>query len=113
VASISSADDEIGAMIAEPSTRSEGRRHHVEESQTFGMDGAGRRHALRQGYISPYFVTDPDRMEAVLEDPTSARCSKVSAVRDLLPVLEKVMQTGKPLIIVAETSRARHSPPLS
>jgi chaperonin GroEL len=56
-----------------------------------------------KGYISPYFVTDPDRMEAVLEDPYILLVgSKVSAVRDLLPVLEKVMQTGKPLMIVAE-----------
>jgi chaperonin GroEL len=76
----------------------------VEESQTFGMEMElveGMR--FDKGYISPYFVTDPDRMEAVLEDPYILLVgSKVSAVRDLLPVLEKVMQTGKPLMIVAE-----------
>jgi chaperonin GroEL len=56
-----------------------------------------------KGYISPYFVTDPDRMEAVLEDPYILLVgSKISAVRDMLPVLEKVMQTGKPLLIIAE-----------
>src|ERR1700732_2806428 len=56
-----------------------------------------------KGYISPYFVTDPERMEAVLEDPYVLLVgSKISAVRDMLPVLEKVMQTGRPLAIVAE-----------
>src|SRR6202163_3100479 len=56
-----------------------------------------------KGYISPYFVTDPERMEAVLEDPSLLFvASKISAVRDLLPVLEKVMQTGKALVIIAE-----------
>src|SRR5207237_4739194 len=55
------------------------------------------------GYISPYFVTDPDRMESVLDDPYILLVgSKISAVRDLLPILEKVMQGGKPLVIVAE-----------
>jgi chaperonin GroEL len=76
----------------------------VEESQTFGMEMElveGMR--FDKGYISPYFVTDPDRMEAVLEDPYILLVgSKISAVRDMLPVLEKVMQTGKPLLIVAE-----------
>ena len=76
----------------------------VEESQTFGMEMElveGMR--FDKGYISPYFVTDPDRMEAVLEDPYILLVgSKISAVRDLLPVLEKVMQTGKPLVIIAE-----------
>src|SRR5438045_4754813 len=56
-----------------------------------------------KGYISPYFVTDPDRMEAVLDDPYVLFVgSKISAVRDLLPVLEKIMQSGKPLVAVAE-----------
>src|ERR1700750_3005303 len=56
-----------------------------------------------KGYISPYFVTDPERMEGVLEDPYLLLVgSKISSVRDLLPVLEKVMQTGRPLVIVAE-----------
>src|SRR6202042_3641583 len=55
------------------------------------------------GYLSPYFVTDPERQEAVLEDPfVLIANSKVSAVHDLVPVLEKVMQTGKPLLIIAE-----------
>ena len=76
----------------------------VEESQTFGMEMdlvEGMR--FDKGYISPYFVTDPDRMEAVLEDPYVLLVgSKISTVRDLLPVLEKVMQSGKPLVIIAE-----------
>src|SRR5438552_1970847 len=56
-----------------------------------------------KGYISPYFVTDPERMEAVLEDPyIMLVSSKISAVRDLLPVLEKVMQAGRPLVVIAE-----------
>src|SRR5947208_6627746 len=56
-----------------------------------------------KGYISPYFVTDPERMEAVLEDPYILYVSsKISAVKDLLPVLEKVMQAGRPLVIIAE-----------
>src|SRR5437763_38469 len=76
----------------------------VEESQTFGMDMdlvEGMR--FDKGYISPYFVTDPERMEVVLDDPYILLVgSKISAVRDLLPVLEKVMQAGRPLAIVAE-----------
>ena len=56
-----------------------------------------------KGYISPYFVTDPERMEAVLEDPYILIVnSKISAVKDLLPVLEKVMQAGKPVLVIAE-----------
>jgi chaperonin GroEL len=105
VASISSADDEIGSMIAEAIDKvGKDGVITVEESQTFGMEMElveGMR--FDKGYISPYFVTDPDRMEAVLEDPYILLVgSKISAVRDLLPVLEKVMQTGKPLMIVAE-----------
>src|SRR4029077_13825964 len=76
----------------------------VEESQTFGMEMAlveGMR--FDKGYISRYFVTDPERMEAVLEDAYILLVgSKSSAVRVLLPVLEKVMQSGRPLVIVAE-----------
>jgi chaperonin GroEL len=76
----------------------------VEESQTFGMDMdlvEGMR--FDKGYIAPYFVTDPERMEAVLEDAYVLLVgSKITAVRDLLPVLEKVMQGGKPLLIIAE-----------
>src|SRR5262249_17524577 len=68
-------------------------------------DGARPRRGMRfdKGYISPYFVTDPERMEGVLDDPYILLVStKISAVKDLLPVLEKVMQGGKPLLIVAE-----------
>jgi chaperonin GroEL len=76
----------------------------VEESQTFGMDlelVEGMR--FDKGYISPYFSTDTERMEASLDDPYILFVgSKISAVRDLLPVLEKVMQSGRPLVIVAE-----------
>src|SRR6201997_2844378 len=105
VASISAADTEIGEMISEAIDKV-GRDGviTVEESQTFGMDMdlvEGMR--FDKGYISPYFVTDPERMEAVLEDPYILLVgSKISAVRDLLPVLEKVMQAGRPLLVVAE-----------
>jgi chaperonin GroEL len=105
VASISSADEEIGTMISEAIDKvGKDGVITVEESQTFGMDMdlvEGMR--FDKGYISPYFVTDQDRMEAVLEDPYILLVSsKITAVRDLLPVLEKVMQSGKPLAIVAE-----------
>ena len=105
VASISAADDEIGSMIAEAIDKvGKDGVITVEESQTFGMDMElveGMR--FDKGYISPYFVTDPERMEASLDDPYLLLVgSKISAVRDLLPVLEKVMQTGKALVIVAE-----------
>jgi chaperonin GroEL len=105
VASISAADPEIGSMIAEAIDKvGKDGVITVEESQTFGMEMdlvEGMR--FDKGYISPYFVTDPERMEAVLEDPYILLVGhKISAVRDLLPVLEKVMQTGKPLAIIAE-----------
>jgi chaperonin GroEL len=105
VAAISAADTEIGEMIAEAIDKvGKDGVITVEESQTFGMDMdlvEGMR--FDKGYISPYFVTDPERMEAILEDAYVLLVgSKISAVRDLLPVLEKVMQTGKPLVIVAE-----------
>jgi chaperonin GroEL len=105
VASISAADVEIGEMIAEAIDKvGKDGVITVEESQTFGMEMdlvEGMR--FDKGYISPYFVTDPERMEAVLEDPYILLVgSKISAVRDLLPVLEKVMQSGKALVIVAE-----------
>ncbi len=105
VASISAADTEIGGMIAEAIDKvGKDGVITVEESQTFGMDMdlvEGMR--FDKGYISPYFVTDPERMEAVLEDAYILLVgSKITAVRDLLPVLEKVMQGGKPLVIVAE-----------
>jgi chaperonin GroEL len=105
VASISAADEEIGKMISEAIDKvGKDGVITVEESQTFGMEMdlvEGMR--FDKGYISPYFVTDPDRMEAVLENPYILLVgSKISAVRDLVPVLEKVMQAGKPLVIVAE-----------
>ncbi|MGP8064895.1 MAG: chaperonin GroEL [Acidimicrobiales bacterium] len=105
VAGISAADAEIGSMIAEAIDKvGKDGVITVEESQTFGMEMdlvEGMR--FDKGYISPYFVTDTDRMEAVLEDAYILICgSKISAVRDMLPVLEKVMQTGKPLAIIAE-----------
>ncbi len=105
VAGISAADAEIGSMIAEAIDKvGKDGVITVEESQTFGMEMdlvEGMR--FDKGYISPYFVTDPDRMEAVLEDPyVLLSGGKISAVRDLLPVLEKVMQTGKPLVVIAE-----------
>ena len=104
-ASISAADTQIGQMIAEAMDKvgKEGVIT-VEESNTFGLElelTEGMR--FDKGYISPYFVTDPERMEAVLEDPYILIAnSKISAVKDMLPVLEKVMQSGKPLMIIAE-----------
>jgi chaperonin GroEL len=105
VAAISAADKEIGQMIAE-SLEKVGKDGviTVEESQTFGMEldlVEGMR--FDKGYISPYFVTDPERMEAVLDDAYLLYvASKISAVKDILPVLEKVMQSGRPLVIIAE-----------
>jgi len=105
-ASISAGGDtEVGEMIAEAMDKA-GKEGviTVEESNTFGLElelTEGMR--FDKGYISPYFVTDPDRMETVLEDPYILIVnSKISAVKDLLPVLEKVMQSGKPLAIIAE-----------
>ncbi|MFP5317284.1 MAG: chaperonin GroEL [Acidimicrobiia bacterium] len=104
-ASISAADPTVGGIIAEAMDRvgKEGVIT-VEESQTFGLElelTEGMR--FDKGYISPYFVTDPERMEAVMEDPYILLVSsKISALRDLLPLLEKVLQSGKPLVIVAE-----------
>jgi chaperonin GroEL len=104
-ASISAGDKAIGGMIAEAMDKvgKEGVIT-VEESNTFGLElelTEGMR--FDKGYISPYFVTDPERMEAVLDDPYLLVVnSKISAVKDLLPLLEKVMQSGKPLAIIAE-----------
>jgi chaperonin GroEL len=105
VAAISAADKEIGGMIAEALEKvGKDGVITVEESQTFGMEldlVEGMR--FDKGYISPYFVTDPERMEGVLDDPFILFVStKISAVKDLLPVLEKVMQSGRPLVIIAE-----------
>ena len=105
VASISAADTEIGTMISDAIDKvGKDGVITVEESQTFGMEMdlvEGMR--FDKGYISPYFVTDPERMEAVLDDPYILLVSsKISTVRDMLPVLEKVMQSGRPLVIIAE-----------
>ncbi len=106
VAAISANNDtEIGSLIADAIDKvGKDGVITVEESNTFGMElefTEGMR--FDKGYISPYFVTDPDRMEAVLDDPYVLFVgSKISNVRDLLPLLEKVMQSGKPLAIVAE-----------
>ena len=105
VASISAADDEIGEQIAEAMDKvGKDGVITVEESQTFGMEldlVEGMR--FDKGYISAYFVTDPERMEAVLEEPYILLAnSKIGAVKDLLPILEKIMQTGKPLVIISE-----------
>jgi chaperonin GroEL len=105
VAAISAADNEIGEMISEAIDKvGKDGVITVEESQTFGMEMdlvEGMR--FDKGYISPYFVTDPERMEAVLEEPYVLLVGqKISAVRDLLPVLEKVMQSGKGLVVIAE-----------
>ncbi|GAA4708521.1 chaperonin GroEL [Pseudonocardia yuanmonensis] len=104
-ASISAADKQIGELIAEAMDKvgKEGVIT-VEESQTFGLElelTEGMR--FDKGYISPYFVTDAERMEVELEDPyVLLVSSKISTVKDLLPLLEKVMQSGKPLAIIAE-----------
>ena len=105
VASISAADDEIGQMISEAIDKvGKDGVITVEESQTFGMEMdlvEGMR--FDKGYISPYFATDMERMEASLDDPyVLLVSSKISSVRDMLPVLEKVMQGGRPLVIIAE-----------
>ncbi len=104
-ASISAGDPTVGEIIAEAMDKvgKEGVIT-VEESNTFGLElelTEGMR--FDKGYISGYFWTDPERMEAVLDDPYILIVnSKISAVKDLLPVLEKVMQSGKPLLIIAE-----------
>jgi len=105
VGAISAADPQIGAEIAEAVDKvGKDGVITVEESNTFGMEldlVEGMR--FDKGYISPYFVTDPERMEAVLEDPYILIAnSKISAVKDILPVLEKVMQAGKPVVILCE-----------
>ena len=104
-ASISAADTTIGEMIAEAMDKvgKEGVIT-VEESNTFGLElelTEGMR--FDKGYISAYFVTDTDRMETVMEDPYILIAnSKIANIKDLVPILEKVMQTGKPLVIIAE-----------
>jgi chaperonin GroEL len=105
VAAISAGDEEIGNVIADAIDKvGKDGVVNVEEGQTFGMElefTEGMQ--FDKGYISPYMVTDQDRMEAVLDDPYILIANqKITAVRDLLPVLEQVMQSGKPLLIVAE-----------
>ncbi|TDC39314.1 chaperonin GroEL [Micromonospora sp. KC213] len=104
-ASISAGDTSVGEIIAEAMDKvgKEGVIT-VEESNTFGLElelTEGMR--FDKGYISAYFMTDPERMEAVFDDPYILIAnSKISSVKDLLPILEKVMQSGKPLLIIAE-----------
>ncbi len=105
VAAISAADTTIGEKIAEAMDKvGKDGVITVEEGQTFGIElefTEGMQ--FDKGYISPYFITDPDRQEAVLEDPYILIANlKITSVNDLLPVLEKVMQTGKPLVVLAE-----------
>jgi chaperonin GroEL len=105
VAAISAGDEEIGNVIADAIDKvGKDGVVNVEEGQTFGMElefTEGMQ--FDKGYISPYMVTDQERMEAVLDDPYILIANqKIGAVRDLLPVLEQVMQSGRPLLIIAE-----------
>ncbi len=105
VAEISAADEEIGNIIADAIDKvGKDGVVNVEEGQTFGMElefTEGMQ--FDKGYISPYMVTDQDRMEAVLDEPYILIANqKIGSVRDVLPVLEAVMQGGKPLVIIAE-----------
>jgi chaperonin GroEL len=105
VGAISAGDDAIGAKIAE-AMKVVGKDGviTVEESQTFGIDiETVEGMQFDKGYISMYMITDPDRMEAVMSDPLILVANqKISSIQDLLPVLEKVMQAGRQLLIVAE-----------
>ena len=105
VASISAADREIGELIAEVMDKvGKDGVITVEESQTFGMEldlVEGMR--FDKGYISPYFVTDPEKMEAVLDDAyLLIHEKKISSMKDVLPLLEQIAKSSKPLLIVAE-----------
>jgi chaperonin GroEL len=105
VGAISAADPSVGDVIAEALDKvGKDGVVTVEESNTFGMElDFVEGMQFDKGYISPYFVTDQERMEAVLEDPQILIANKkVSSVQELVPVLEKVMQAGKPLVIIAE-----------
>ncbi|HYZ98210.1 MAG TPA: chaperonin GroEL [Acidimicrobiales bacterium] len=105
VAAISAADPAIGEVLADAIDKvGKDGVVTVEESNTFGMElDFTEGMQFDKGYLAPYFVTDQDRQEAVLEDAyVLLHQAKISSVQDLLPVLEKVMQTGKPLLIVAE-----------
>ena len=105
VAAISAADATIGQVIADAIEKvGKDGVVTVEESNTFGMDlefVEGMQ--FDKGYLSPYFVSDPERQEAVLEEPyILLNQGKISSVQDMLPVLEKVMQSGRPLLIISE-----------
>src|SRR3954449_2589054 len=105
VATISAGDDEIGDVIADAIEKvGKDGVVNVEEGQTFGMDlefTEGMQ--FDKGYISPYMVTDQDRMEAVLEDPYVLIANqKIGSVRDILPILEQAIQSGKPILIISE-----------
>src|SRR6201747_2040079 len=105
VATISAGDEEIGDVIADAIDKvGKDGVVNVEEGQTFGMDlefTEGMQ--FDKGYISPYMVTDQERMEAVLEDPYILIANqKIGSVRDILPVLEQVIQSGRPILIIAE-----------
>jgi chaperonin GroEL len=105
VAAISAADESIGEVLADAIDRvGKDGTVTVEESNTFGLElefTEGMQ--FDKGYLSPYFVTDPERQESVLEDPYILIVnSKVSSVHDLVPVLERVMQSSRPLLVIAE-----------
>ncbi|MGC1419436.1 MAG: chaperonin GroEL [Acidimicrobiales bacterium] len=105
VATISAADSSIGEVIADAIDKvGKDGTVTVEESNTFGIElELTEGMQFDKGYLSPYFVTDPERQEAVLEDAYILFTGgKISAVHDLVPILEKIMQSGKPLLIIAE-----------
>jgi chaperonin GroEL len=105
VAAISAADASIGEVLADAIDKvGKDGTVTVEESNTFGLElDFTEGMQFDKGYLSPYFVTDQDRQEGILEDPYILIVnSKISAIHDLVPVLEKVMQTGKPLLVIAE-----------
>ena len=105
VAGLSAADPAVGDVIADAIDKvGKDGVVTVEESNTFGMElDFVEGMQFDKGFLSPYFVTDPERQEAVLEDPYILfHQAKITSVQDLLPVLEKIMQTGKPLLLVAE-----------
>ena len=110
VATISAREREIGDVIADAIDKvGKDGVVNVEEGQTFGLElefTEGMQ--FDKGYLSPYMITDPERMEAVLEDPYILVANqKIGAVKDLLPVLEQVIQAGRPLLIVCRGRRGR------
>src|SRR5207237_5602261 len=105
VASISAREREIGDVIADAIEKvGKDGVVNVEEGQTFGLElEVSEGMQFEKGYLSPYMITDPERMEAVLDDPYILVANqKIGAVKDILPVLEAVIQAGRPLLIVAE-----------